>query len=1075
MKFLQQMAYGSDWGRFLYKYHEGYKAGAEQSKQEEAYESLWNETKDSLKGLEDSTALNGVGNIEKPFETNIKGGKDDWISSQIAKMLGESGTWGNTKDYPQTKYIMKELTRQGERINNPNNFIGKRLVIKGGKVSVEGSKAAPAKRAKAAASQKVKKNAANQTKGQPTAAETTKLEVTKVAETKTTEVNNAKDEALIKMQKKKIEQLERWRREDEQALLAAKKALAAEKALNVNQKDQEETKNIKSTTKEAKSAKEIELENKVVELEGKLEERENELKEEKAKVEEIVTKKEVQTVETKTKSEVVVAKTETPVETKEQKEKRIRKTVLDENFLEVETSSIEHKAELEPEIAELKKSPEQIADLNKELEEVNQEFASVKKKLQETLSTSFDTGTLAGKTPSEIEDLIKNNGKYENLYSLVKESFEDLRKLETQKKELEAVITVDALYDPEKTKSRYDVTEQDVLDGSETDLAKRYAKAEAAIQALGDDKPENIAIFNEINEGVLLSSLVAQAKTKMDGLAELDDPQASDLQSIQDIKNLLSEAREHGSIDHLVEEKQLVELLKKERRTSHMVTKENAEKLFEGIPKKYKEDISELTEKSLEYDSLVALAAKLSVDMTQPLNKETDPEADKKDGETWDSKHLDQDVANKIEALIMRSKQLEASQNFIQKFDELFPSRHNLFSKSIQRGKDKAWLSEEDVRDFNKAEEQLNDLSKLYGEKEEYLLHNDISRQGRKIPNFSTHLSIARENVEFRGTLMKNYVPVESRVMILDNGDFKFVEKKKSNTTKPAPKKPNDGNEDDLNQQQQPVQDESTGAEIVDKNENPKEKFSKRDEYIDSLVGFYNNKAIDQNEPVYEKERLKIGRAIARALLVNYSGTEFSGDIGGIYSEIRNDGEDVNITIGDETYEFFREQLDEEWAPDMELLSELEEIEEIEVKERKEEVLAKIKKLGGKSIDGSITLAGLDFVGGGHEDKSWQRSPSIYWLRAPYGEYKVVFGIKTVSPFSFERANIGAVGETEPVISGGKKGLEEHIQKRREHLDELEKKNPGAMNFNTDLGKIETITAEDLKANSDSIQTDTLR
>ncbi len=471
-------------------------------------------------------------------------------------------------------------------------------------------------------------------------------------------------------------------------------------------------------------------------------------------------------------------KVETKIDSEEKTENLTTK-IIGKDFLIENTTTDEERSKIESKMAEIKKTPEEIQVLQERLNKLDQDFSQAKADIQKALEGHFEKGKLKDKTPAQMEDLIKDNKNYTELYAGLKSHFEFCRTLEIIRKKLVATIAVDALYNKEVGyESRYDIEEEDVLDVSEkkkTDFRKRYDLAEKSLQGLGGGSVDNQFLFDEMKEGYERARLVVQAKRGMDELADLNTPVATDFPKIQEIKSQITEARTHGTVNDMIREDALILLLQKERRSSHMQAKENAEKAYKDFPEKYKgEKRYELTEKELSKDAkgVSSLISILGTAMTHPLNKEKDPESVKKEGETWDTKYIEQNTVEDIEGLILRRDQLEQSGACAVDFRLLITANDKLLGKERHQGKDKTWLSIEEVEAFQKLETKLNTLLTPYGDNSR-LLQKDLERQYGD--SFAKDLARARENIGLRLNQpdMKNHETVKQKIIIQD-GILKF-------------------------------------------------------------------------------------------------------------------------------------------------------------------------------------------------------------------------------------------------------------------------------------------------------------
>ncbi len=842
MKILQKMAFGGDWGCFLWKdMPAGYKAGAEQSIQKNEYQNLWDKTKKQLEGLSDTTVLNGV-SIEKPFDSTGK----TLISTQLATMLNETGSWGTMKDYQKTKFLMKRLTEMGLKINNPKDFIGKTLIIENGEIQLEG---AVNNTSATVVDTKEKKKAAKD--------EVVVVDDTKETNTETTSLE--KDITKVKEE-------------------AVKAREAVEAKLKTDLDPSEKTR----------------------------------LEKEKKLLDNMITEYDKQINEIKKKKGEKLVENEVIEETDEE-EINLTTAVISKDFLIESTTAEEEKKVLEPTMAEIKKTPEQIVVLQTELDQVNHDFAEVEAVIQTALEGQFDKGKLKDKTPAQIEDLIKDNEKYKNIYTGLIPSFEQARVLEERKKYLAAVVAVDALYDVDdkyKYQSRYDVTEEDVVDAKTEDktvFGQRYEAAEGALQDLEGKTVENQGLFDEMRHGYERSRLVAQSKVGMTELAALESPEAGDFPKIQTIKAQITEARTHGAVNDMFEEGVLIELLQKERRSSHMQAKEDAELAYADVPEEYIKDLSQLTEKKLEDADISGLITILSTAMTHPLNKAKDPEVVKKaegdeNAETWDKKHLDQGTADGIEALILRREQLEKSLQYSSEFGLLFPSNHSILAKERKQGKDKTWLSIENVENFQKLEKNLNKLLPLYlGEQDASLLQADLERQYGN--SFTRDLSRARENVLFRLNQpdMKNHERVKPKVEVEDDV-LQFDKLEKSEGSGEGASEGTESGE---------IEPMETHEELMEEGQEMRE----RSDYGAELIG----EIAREDDPARQKE---LETELARTLAFGATEHMDSGRVtmtGFSPLTFRTEGENVIVTQGGEEYTFSKEDVSGDWTPRIEI------------------------------------------------------------------------------------------------------------------------------------------------------------
>jgi hypothetical protein len=482
---------------------------------------------------------------------------------------------------------------------------------------------------------------------------------------------------------------------------------------------------------------------------------------------------------------------EVPVENQEPE--NMTTQVLGEDFLTEFSTAEKERTKREPKMKELKKTPEQIASLNIQLQSLDQDFSLTRAQLQKALEGHFEKGKLEGKTPAEMELLLKENKKYEQLYSGLKNYFDHCRQLEKIIKSLKATLAVDALYDEEKGyKSRYDVKEEDVLDvdtEKKTEFGKKYESAQQAMESLEKGIVlDNQEIFIEMKEGYERAHLVARAKKDMKELSPIDTPSADDYDKIVNekdgIKSIINKARTHGVVNDLFAEGELETLLKQERRSSHMKVKENVEKAYKEFPEKYKgENTANLTEKELKNDTkeMASLITILSTGMTKHLNEGTHRVQDEKDNIYWEGKYLDQATADSIEKLLLRKTQLDTSLQVAGLFDTIVSNR-NFLTQGRKVGTDSRWLSLENVGQFLEFEKSFNKVISPY-RGDANLLQKDLERQYGK--DFVSHLERARKNVKLRMSQpdfeTSNYDRVDQKVSIQEKKlQFEVVEESDS-------------------------------------------------------------------------------------------------------------------------------------------------------------------------------------------------------------------------------------------------------------------------------------------------------
>ncbi|MBT3348912.1 hypothetical protein HN954_00335 [bacterium] len=685
MKKITHIGSENNSGRFVWKeIPDGYKSSAEIDSQKNEYAKLWEKTKSKLDELSDETVLNGI-STEKDFEKNIGTGKEFYISSQISKMLGETGSWAKMSDFPKTKFVMKKLTEKGFKINNPKDFIGKKLVIKNGEISVE----------KSVSGKKVEKDP-----------------------------EESDDQKSGKSSKQKTETLNSETEKQEELNIQEGGETQALEDLKKNQEE---------------------------------------------------NKKQIEEVETE------ISKKESPVVEPEKIEDLTTK-ILSPDFLTENVTTEELKKEIEPEIQKLKKTPEQRAELLGNFEKLNQDFRATSAAIKKALEGTFEKGKLKNLTPEQMENLLQKDSRYEKLYAQMQPEFGRARELQKQIAETGAVLAVDALVD-ENYKSRFDVFEsdaQDVPTDEKTDFGKKYEIAEeffTGSNSVDPEKIENYEIFTEMQHGVARARNVVLAKNGMEKLAELDAPVAEDFEKIQTIKKQIAEAREHGPINEMFGENELVNLLEKEDRSAHMLAKKNIEETFADVPKVFQKKIENLTKEFLDKNSgnIATTISILSTAMTHEFNKEKDPETEKEDGRVWDSKHLDQTTANGIEALILRKTQLDGSAKFADKVRNLNP---DFFVGERRKLRDRVLLSKSEIENFQKLESEFNSLVLPYEGKPDLLL-NDIEVRLSSV--FLKKFARARENVNAHLNLpeMSEIVPVEPKVEI-SGKTLKFKKVKKS-------------------------------------------------------------------------------------------------------------------------------------------------------------------------------------------------------------------------------------------------------------------------------------------------------
>ena len=695
MKIVQKMAFGSDWGRFLWRdIPEGYKANAELSLQQSEYKNLWEKTKIQLDTLNDQTVLNGVAFEKKKFDSEGK----ILLSTQLATMLDESGNWGNMKTYPKTKFVMKKLTEMGLKINDPRDFIGKSLTIQKGVITLEGVPFTPSSKTNSGVvnlvDARVDDSVTKTEKTQPVVQEGDKTESTK----------NIKQEIEKKEEEKYIPKKEE-----------AKKKLIPE--------DIQEKKSF---------------------------------------------------------------------EVKEEESENLTTQVLSESFLVENSTAAEEREKIEPIMKELKKTPEQIALLKQQLQNLNQDFSKTKAELQKALEGHFEKGKLKEKTPAEMELLIKDSNKYTQLYGQLQSRFEFCRVLEKQAKILKATIDIDALYDEGKGyKSRYDVKEKDVLDvetQDKTDFGKRYESAQQAIEALDEGvRLDNQGIFIEMKEGYERAHLIARAKEGMKDLAPVKTPNAKDYDKIVNetdgVKTLIEKARTHGVVNDMFEDGELETLLKQERRSSHMQVKENVEKAYKEFPDKYKGgNISDLTEKELEKDKkeTSSLINIFSTGMTKHLNEEKYRTQDEQENSYWETKYLDQGTADNIEKLLLRKTQLNTSLKIATSFKNLLKNNKDFLAQGTSVGTDRKWLSLPAVGQFLKFEKLLNEAISPY-RGDANLFQKDLERQYGK-DDLISDVEISRKNAKLRMSMpdfeTSGYDRVDQKVSIQgEKLQFEITEK----------------------------------------------------------------------------------------------------------------------------------------------------------------------------------------------------------------------------------------------------------------------------------------------------------